>query len=211
MKALVFAALAAVGLTATAQAADLGTYQQTEMPGRMTVWTGPYIEGSIGVTSSDAELGIVGLGDIIQLGESGFVGGIGAGYDVMFAPGWVAGVLARVDFDTVEYKAFGADLADHSETYTIGGRLGFVPADDVMFYALVGYQFGDLDLSSTVGGGSVSRDGWVLGAGIETMLSEHFGIGAELSTAIMDDETVGGLVTVDQEEYTGKVRALWKF
>jgi len=104
MKKLIIAALAAGTMATAAHAADLGTYQQSEMPGRMTVWTGPYIEGSVGFTSSDSELGIVGLGDIVQLGESGFIGGIGAGYDVMFAPGWVAGVLARVDFDTVNIR-----------------------------------------------------------------------------------------------------------
>src|SRR5262245_37364675 len=86
-------ALVAVGATAPALAADLGTRYPTAAPVYAPVynWTGFYIGAHLGgAFSSDNN-----FNNGLATGNNGngrFLGGLQGGYDLQFAPNWVAGI-----------------------------------------------------------------------------------------------------------------------
>lgn len=210
--ALMFAVLAP-----NAYAADKGGIPPSliptfdESPGPMAVWTGFYIEGGFGMAISELDIGAVGGGTLATLGDSAWAGHIGVGYDQVVSPGFLLGVLGRIELDDVGYSLGGTSLAETEVSYVVGARAGWIPREDAMIYLLLGYKFSDLDLSGAVGGGDVSRDGFVFGGGIELMLTDHVGLGLEYTQTWIDDETVGGAVALEETDHAAKVRALYKF
>lgn len=208
MAALVCASLpaSAADKNAVPPAAALQTLDESLSP--MMVWSGFYVEVGAGLTFSNVELGAVGGGTLATLGDSAWSGHFGIGYDKMVAPGLLLGVLARVEIDDASHALAGTEIASSEFSYLIGGRAGWVPREDALIYVLLGYEWSDLDL--TAGLGEVGREGWVVGGGLELMMTDHVGVGAEYTASLYDDETVAG-VNLEPTDHTARLRLFYKF
>jgi outer membrane immunogenic protein len=136
--------------------------------------------------------GDVLLSDAVRLwdldnGDGRFFGTVTLGYDKLFSSHWLAGVFVDYDFgDGDSHSRFGefGPFRDihlshgHDHAWAIGGRVGFLSSPSTLLYASAGWTQVSID-------GDVSfqfldsqhrrsfdsdRDGWFLGAGIETQL-----------------------------------------
>lgn len=173
-------------------------------------WTGMYVEGAIGATTSLGELGVAGCADCITLGENGYQAHAGIGYDVMVMPKVVVGALARIGVDDIEHKAFGLTIAEQNEYYVLAARAGFVPTSNWMIYGLAGWKWSELE---TIGP-NFSRGGLLLGAGIEVMATDKVFLGIEANTTLYGDDTIAtglGPVKLDTTDYAGLLRAGLRF
>lgn len=216
-KFLLRAALAAsvgmiLGVTTNAYAADKGgseyydpTTIAAEAPSKKALWTGAYIEGGFGMTASNVE-----IAGMVTLGDTAWAGHVGIGYDHMISPHIVVGILGRAEINEIKHEIGGLTLADTQVEYLVGGRVGWVPRSDWMLYVLAGYRFSELDLNNNIGG-DVSSNAWVVGGGIEAMVTDHVFIGLEYTAALGESENVGGVVSVETTDHAGKARLGFKF
>lgn len=176
-------------------------------PARKNPWTGPYIEGALGLSAGT--LDISEGGDSITLGDTAWGGHIGVGYDwaVPNSP-VVLGLLARYELTDVGYSVLGEIGADAKDAWMVGGRVGYAPGA-WMAYVLAGYRWSDLDPSENAIG-DIDTSTWVLGGGLEVLLGQGWFAGVEYTAALESGETIEG-VGLDATEHTGKVRVGYKF
>src|SRR5438270_13552667 len=169
MKRLVVgaAALAAVGWTASAEAADLNYGQRApytvNQPLNAYSWAGPYLGANVGyewgsVSSNPAK-------------PSGFAGGVQAGYNFQSGP-WVFGVEGDI-------QAAGADDTFAPWKFsnpwfgTVRGRVGYA-FNNVLFYGTAGLAFGELRGETFGLSESHTTAGWTAGAGAEFGFAPHW-------------------------------------
>ena len=207
-----------------AHAADL--YAPSFVPGAGLVagdaWTGFYLgaggggaavnhdlKGSLGTASAELD-GIGGMG--------GF-GTVQGGYDFRFGPSFVAGAFADYDFASVgsnasltasghTYKA-SATLTD---SWTAGGRLGYLVNPATLVYGLGGYTQASFAMPAGVKGDFA---GWTAGAGLEAHIMGGWSVKGEYRFTHLDGETLynkGGLRITDQiDEQSGRALLVYKF
>ncbi|MEM8751020.1 MAG: outer membrane beta-barrel protein [Pseudomonadota bacterium] len=166
-------------------------------------WTGFLfgIEGGAGTNVTELYGGIpgAGSGSFDGLGASGGTVGLRIGYDYQFANNFVAGVqvagrLSRQDFE-INVNTPGGDvgLAELSESYqfSVTGRLGYTATPDTLWYVLGGYTWGETDLgifSTDIT--SFDREGYTVGVGVETALSQNITAGLEYRFTQYDDNGI---------------------
>ena len=217
LKTALAAAAAFILITGAAKAADLNAiipqatvHEAVEQgPTKGDVWTGIYIDAGLGMTSNNIDASMAGTS--ITIGDTAWAGHIGIGADWMFTKHFVAGVFARAHMDDVAFKALSTKLADTDITYSIGARLGFVPRNDWMVYVLGGYRFASLD---TVGAPDIDANAWLVGGGIEAMLTDNWFIGVEGIAALGEtDNNAAGVtgLSVEATDYSGTVRVGYRF
>lgn len=178
--------------------------------------TGPAISSFI-----DANLGINGFG-----GSGGFLT-LSAGYDhVLFGP-WVVGAFIDYDFSDIDTKiGAGSELGDLNASVnfkienqlSIGGRLGYLVAPTTLFFSTFGYAHAEssnitasLNIGGDSGGGTLasvgSFDGYFLGGGVETLISNGFSIKAEYRYTSLRAEGLDILPGSDANEFvTGSIK-----
>jgi outer membrane immunogenic protein len=151
------------------------------------VGTGPAVSGI------DAGLGIDGFG-----GTGGFFS-LSAGYDhAIFGP-VIIGAFVDYDFSDIDTNiGFGSPLANLDgnisfkieNQLSVGGRVGYLVAPTTLFFSTFGYAHAEssninarLSLGGASAGGTLagvgSFDGYFVGGGVETMISNGFSIKAE--------------------------------
>ena len=182
-------------------------------------WTGFYLSGSAGVSGLVRELStplLPGL-SLNGIGAEGLVGSLGVGYDHDFG-NMVAGVQLRGRVLGVSTDlTFGPFSGSADETYGIDvvGRLGYKFTDAAMIYGLAGYSYAKFDLTSNLTGSISTPDssGFVIGAGIETAVTEHVFTGVEYRYADYGKIDVLGLgaLNVEPSSHTGEVTLKYKF
>lgn len=135
--------------------------------------------------------------------EGGFEGGLRIGYDYDF-DGFVLGAVIEGGMADVSDSASGFSTTPASYTFTrelnylLAARLraGFA-FDNFLVYGTGGYAYGDLDrtftTSNTVntftGVNDDAVDGYQIGGGVETMITDSLSFGVEyLYTDLKDDE-----------------------
>lgn len=207
-KALIAALAAFVGMGTSAYAADLGGSMKDtpvyDAPSQS--WTGLYIGVGIGAGASVTDLNVNAYEDYYEsydsfsagvdgLGGEGILGTVQLGYDYQLSQRMVIGAFADYDFSGIatefrignEYESFSTDLElDHM--WTIGARFGLLATPDTLVYALIGYTQGeytadDFDFN-------VDVQGWTVGGGIETRLTENWSLKGEYRYTQFDEETL---------------------
>jgi outer membrane immunogenic protein len=153
------------------------------------VGTGPAISG-LGL---DAGLGIKGFG-----GTGGFFT-LGAGYDHVLFGTWVVGAFIDYDFSDIDTNIgagsqlgnFDANINFKIENQlSVGGRLGYLVSPSTLFFSTFGYahaESSDITARFSSGGSSAggtlagvgSFNGYFLGGGVETLISNGFSIKGE--------------------------------
>ena len=198
MKGLVVgaAALAAVGWTASAEAADLNYGQRApytvNQPLNAYSWAGPYLGGNVGY-----EWGSV---DNNPSKPSGFVGGVQAGYNFQNGP-WVFGVEGDI-------QAAGADDTFAPWKFsnpwfgTLRGRAGYA-FSNVLFYGTAGLAFGELRGQTFGGTESHTTAGWTIGAGAEMGLAPNWS--AKLEYLYIDLSTSQFAITGVSNGYSASI------
>ena len=226
MKSLVIAAAALLSVVSPALARDsYDLYHRQRASPNAAIWTGVYIEAGLGTTSGNGEVAIPGFFRA-TLGDAAWSGHLGVGYDYIVAPHLLIGMLGRVEWSGVSYDvtlgSLGIPLAENDNPeWMIGGRIGFIPRSDWMVYGLVGYKFADLDIrldnfvNNFIQVGSVenpSRDGWVLGVGLEVMATDCIFVGLEYTAHLANSDRIDNSpIRVETTDHSGKVRAGLKF
>jgi outer membrane immunogenic protein len=161
---------------------------------------GPALDGA----PFDFGLNIDGLG-----GQGGFFT-IGAGYDRQITSSIVVGAFIDYDFSNIETDisvglfggAIGANAGIEVENQlSIGARLGYLVSPHTLFFTTAGYahvQTSDLDASVSFLDSSFpvklasvgSFNGYFVGGGVETKLSDRFSIKAEYRYTQLNAETL---------------------
>jgi len=180
----------------------------------LNLGTGPAI-------STDANLGINGFG-----GAGGFLT-LSAGYDhVLFGP-LVVGAFIDYDFSDIDTRigagselgGIGASINFKIENQlSIGGRLGYLVAPTTLFFSTFGYAHAEssdinakLNIGEGSGGGTLagvgSFDGYFLGGGVETLISNGFSIKAEYRYTSLQAEELDILPGSGANEFvTGSIK-----
>jgi outer membrane immunogenic protein len=145
-----------------------------------------------------------------DLGDAAFFGTVEAGFDYQLGTSVVIGVLANYDFGktkldnesatVVTSEFIGPPVVIDSATYetkweigdswTVGGRLGFLAMDNALIYVLGGYTQAKVKSESSLSADSNAdfsfatshsgwEDGWFAGGGIEALLTDHISLKAE--------------------------------
>jgi outer membrane immunogenic protein len=195
MKKLLLAtvALAALGATAPALAADLGAGgypYATKAPAYAAPlynWTGFYIGGHLGgAFSSDNNFAGLSTGNN---GNGRFLGGVQGGADWQFAPNWVVGAEAQYSWLSGNVGAvFPGGFGYTNNQRGLGsvtGRFGYTWGPGLI-YVKGGYAYSDNNETVTLNGAPVAfaingnhRDGYTLGAGVEYMFAPNWSAKAE--------------------------------
>lgn len=203
----------------TAPAADLSVNKAVAKDTATQVinWTGAYgdivmgygwkdqnsvISGQDKITSSWIASGLA-PGVVNMRPDGGMIGG-GVGYDLQFAPKWVAGVAADLSLTSIRGSGTGTGNAltrtedeKISQFGTLRGRLGYLigqpGAERLMLYVTGGGAWAKINSSITTNGqictfngitcmsgsNSETKWGWVLGGGAEYRLDQHWSLSAE--------------------------------
>ena len=151
------------------------------------------------------------------IGAEGLVGSLGIGYDHDFG-NVVAGIQLRGRVSSVSTDLnFGGLSGSIDETYGVDviGRLGYKFTDAAMIYGLAGYSHAKFDLSTNVTGSITKPDssGFVIGAGIETAITDHVFAGVEYRYADYSKIDVLGLgaINVEPSSHSGELTLKYKF
>jgi outer membrane immunogenic protein len=172
--------------------------------------------------SIDADLGkwyAFGTGEIgadYQFDSSPIVVGFLVSYDLNGDTSANAEAFTEEDDGDFSQSSVEAELDD---SLFVGGRLGFVLNDTTLLYGLGGYTWVDgkvkahheFDELFFSGESSINEkdsvDGWTLGAGLETMLTEMFSIKLEYRHDFLDDIkwNESDIDDFDSTEASGKV------
>lgn len=171
-------------------------------------WSGPYIGAHGGLVEHDGDWGQFRGGAAQALVNSGtdyradgWLYGGQVGYNLQFGQ-MVLGVEGAYS-ETADVGGTDSDLAHNSFTmdvnnvWTAVARAGFV-WDRVLIFAKGGYANAEVDVTGKTGDTlTVSRfaaddrlDGWVLGGGVEYLLTKNFAIGLEYAHIDLGDQTI---------------------
>jgi len=184
-------------------------------------WTGPYIGVGVGgafATHDRSAKDVDELnGTVVDAtrlwddhhGRSHVFGTVTLGYDYQFSPRWVAGAFVDYDFGNKNdhtSPVFGASFSDvrlsekDAHAWSIGGRLGVLSSPSTLLFVSAGWTqvSTETDLSFVLNltehrlSLDKERDGWFVGAGIETQLGwlgSGFSLRGEYRfTRLNDDE-----------------------
>ena len=170
MKNILLSAVALVGLTAGALAADLPIRTAPPAPAPIAVppaftWTGLYIGVNGGVAFQDENRRRGGRGGGRGGDDSSILGGGQIGYNMQFGM-FVAGVEAdiqAIDFERINTRLGGRNNGRNNDDEvdafgTVRGRLGLAFFDRGLIYATGGLAYSD------------DTTGWVVGGGVEWAL-----------------------------------------
>jgi outer membrane immunogenic protein len=194
---------------ATAYAADLGPATPEPIDAVLPFsWTGFYagVNAGYGFGGNDragVHLDNVFLGDVGTLENSGFLGGVQAGYNYQtgsFVFGLEADFQGSAIEDTASRTALGITARARSNIEwfgTVRPRIGYA-FDRTLVYATGGLAYGDVDYNGWADGVKVLSDnstriGWVAGAGVEQAITDHFSVKLEYQFVDFDSYNITGL------------------
>jgi outer membrane immunogenic protein len=219
-KTLVAATFAAVlGMGGAAYAADIyagGGLKDAPVYAPGISWTGFYlgVGGGGGATSSDARadasIGLLsGFAEANGIGGMGGFGTVQVGYDRQLDHHFVVGAFFDYDFASIDSSLSGGlSWNGHTflsgsapfnltDSWTVGGRVGYLVNPNTLFYGLAGYTEAHFDLPT--GAQNSTFSGWTAGAGIETNLGGSWFLKGEYRYTSLDQQTLyAGSIVLDE-------------
>jgi len=204
MKKLALALAAASCLVAGQAVAD--GYATRAPSYQVPRWTGFYLGGGVGSGAVVHELTIdtpaVNILSFDGIGGQGYFGKVIAGYDHQMSPSIVVGVFADYDFSNISTDLsvvgglFNASL-EHKNSWSIGGRAGFLSSPTTLWYATLGYSQAKYDLTSTIGSLDVPDfHGIFWGGGVESQFVGGWSLRAEYRYTNFGRESVFNIPAV---------------
>jgi outer membrane immunogenic protein len=209
--------------TLPAASADLGARIPTKAPMMAPAfsWTGFYIGANAGAAINDSSFNLdpsgcflvgCGAGGVAgnaartaagNLNSTAFTGGGQIGYNWQFAPSWVFGLEADLNYNgtkpsttaSVPLPFAAASTFNYTLNQTLDwfgtgrARLGWLPTDHMMIYGTGGVAYGHVGSATNVafptsgdsyaGSFSDTRVGWTAGGGIEWAFTQNWTAKAE--------------------------------
>ena len=172
-------------------------------------WSGLYIGAGIGVGTTVHGIGIEDFPIIISdayfngLGGDGVFGELSIGYDYMVSPRFLIGAFADAHFGNIGPELdFGGGSIELTNQYgfDVGARVGYLLNPTTLGYVLGGYAWQRFKLD---GDGGIDfeedRDGYVVGAGMETVLTGAWTLRTEYRYSYYGDDTVLTIPILDSE------------
>lgn len=230
------ASLVAAGILALGAGAATADGIYAPYPQREADWTGLFVSASIGYGWADTALDVTstpngGGPTTFTNGDGepeGFLGAVGAGYDLSIGNDLILGVFGDFTFGEMDDRfttSGGVDIrSSYDDVWAIGGRIGYVVAKDTMLYGTIGYTQADFHASNTDGTLQDDLDGYFVGAGLDRKICDSLFLKAEYRYSDYDNtstfETTGGGacggpcdVTTDWEHeiHTIRVGLAYKF
>lgn len=244
--------VAAIGVTSIASAADLPTKAPASKPVYEPgySWTGCYIGAHVGGGWGRKD---VSNGEILPFFNTqfhgfrddidGFLGGVQAGCDYQFAQNWVIGAegqyswgALRGDFSTDPFlfgksPGLGTFTVKTNRLASVTGRIGFAWSH-WLFYGKGGFAwvhdtynlYRTQPVDPFLLSGGDSRNGWLVGAGVEYALTNNWSVKLEynlmdfgndrvslLGTFRTQNLSVPPTVTIDQRIQTVKLGVNYRF
>jgi outer membrane immunogenic protein len=214
------ATTAFLGISA-ASAADMPAYSKAPVlaPAPVYNWTGFYVGGNVGYSWDNTAAAFSGnsltsiffaaniFPTAIGLNTNGVLAGGQFGYNWQVSPMWVVGFETDLQWANIKGTASvvptaiaGADLFTTSVSKqvdwlgTARGRVGFLPAPNVLVYGTGGLAYGErklsfntIDISSPCsseipcasGAATSTSAGWTVGAGVEIAFWNNWSFKAE--------------------------------
>lgn len=174
-----------------------------------TNWSGLYLGVGGGYQVSDTELSVPGGSLINGISGRGWAGDARLGYDWQFSGSpFVVGVFGGYSIGDVESDVFnGAATATLTQTWNVGGRLGFVLPTKTMLYGGAAWQRAEGKLGGALSG-SATDDGIMYVAGIEQVIAANLTIGMEYS--LSQYEFSAGSLSIDPDVHAVKARLNWR-
>ncbi len=200
-KGFLLATAGGVAAVSGAQAADLPMKAPAMAPAPVATWTGFYVGLHAGAAwqHANAEYAASSCESCFPGNRGygvGFIGGGQIGYNYQFSPSWVFGVEA--DISGLSGKATGeqADTGKGNSLEakinwlsTYRARVGWLMHPDTMLYLTGGLAVGGVkntvDFNGLYGNPfttksvSKTKAGWVIGGGMEHMLTPNWTVGLE--------------------------------
>jgi outer membrane immunogenic protein len=196
----------------------------------LAAWNGFY--GAIGI-GADAisrnlhtEIPGVAAFDTTGLGGADLAGTLMVGFDHQLIAGWVAGIFGSYEFASngnarfaidVAGADFSTDMASVDQSWTLGGRAGYLIAPDALVYGLAGYTKTTFHQVSYdllfVAGTAVLPDfhGLTLGGGFEKLITDNVSMRAEYRNTRFETQSgypAPGLVNTQSQPTINSVRFL---
>jgi len=136
-----------------------------------------------------------------SLSASGWTIGAGLGCDVRFER-IVLGVLGRIEapVDT------SGGVVDYDKSWSAAARGGYMLNTGLLAYALIGYESADF----TLDGIDLSKNGIMVGGGLEVMLSKHLSLNAEYTQTLIDNIEMAGS-KLKPESHKARIGLNWRF
>ncbi|MBJ7535122.1 porin family protein [Rhodomicrobium vannielii ATCC 17100] len=212
------AALFAMG--GSALAGDLyakGGYKDAPVLVAEPTWTGFYLGLGVGAAAVNHEIDLAGFVGLDGISATGVVGTVEVGYDRQFG-NVVAGVFFNYDFGdnvSTDLTVLGTDLATvkQSDSWTVGGRLGYLVNTSTLAYVLGGYTESTFELEVPLFpriNGDDTFTGWTVGGGLETKLSSSLSLKAEYRYTEFDTKTYFNFVDIDTSVQTARLVLSYK-
>lgn len=179
-------------------------------------WSGFYVGVGGGAGAVVHELSSPFLGGIALngIGGEGVFGEVTVGYDHLFGERLLVGVFAdgryggiSTDLD-IPAIPFGASV-ELDYGFDVGLRLGYLVTPETLGYVLGGYSWQHFDATTSIPGIAYDwdADGFVVGAGIETVLSGNWTLKTEYRYAQYSSEDFGSGGLIEAEPSTHTVHA----
>lgn len=153
-------------------------------------WSGAYIGAQVSRADFETD-GAIGVDD------TGFLAGLRAGYDLDLG-GTIVGGLVQYDSGSFDLAPSGLEVDD---VLRVGGRVGY-DLGRTMFYGMGGYASADTNLPG-------DADGYFLGIGTETFVTQNVTLGVE--SIYHDFGELDGAPNVDLEAATIGVNLNFRF
>jgi outer membrane immunogenic protein len=192
--------LGAVSFAALATAAHAADAVIEEVPVSGYNWSGLYVGAGIGVGTSVHGIGIDDFPFLIEdayfngLGGNGVFGELAIGYDYLVSPRFLIGGFADFHFGNIGPELdFGGGSIELTNEYGFdaGARVGYLFNPTTLGYVLGGYAWQRFKLE---GDGGIDfeedRDGYVVGVGMETVLTGAWTLKTEYRYSYYGDDTV---------------------
>jgi outer membrane immunogenic protein len=147
-----------------------------------TSWSGFYVGGHLGYGYAVTETSLPDFGlsnRLVGLGSHGFTAGVLAGYNVMLAPRWVAGLEVDGNWQNIRHRASDFGLTNEVSldwSASVRGRLGYLLTPTTLLYGTVGWTWSEVKLSNNIVPESFSQnvDGVQVGFGVEMTLAGNW-------------------------------------
>jgi outer membrane immunogenic protein len=194
--------LGAVSFVALASAARAADAVIEEVPVSGYNWSGLYVGVGVGVGAVvhglELEAFDTSLAELNGIGGDGFFGELSIGYDYMVSPRFVIGAFADAHYGNIGPELSASPLIDADLTnvygFDVGGRVGYVLNPTTLGYVLAGYAWQHFELDGNLFGTAFDfeedRDGYVLGVGMETVISGGWTLKGEYRYSYYGNDTV---------------------
>jgi outer membrane immunogenic protein len=146
---------------ASAMAADIAPLDRGPLAPALN-WTGVYLGADLGGAWSTTRA------NGLAVDASGVVGGLYAGYNWQFAPGWILGIEGDSSWADLTVPAGSGDV---NWIGTLRGRVGWIPFAATMLYLTGGAAWSTVSIPGVdTLPATQTKSGWVVGGGVEWAL-----------------------------------------